>query len=330
MDKSWVRWGFAFDTSLYPDETHPSFDKKISIVYQHLACRYGGRMEVPTHLELLNPALRALHTLGGSASIEELAEQVIKDIQPLQEVIQQRHARGRGTELEYRLAWARTYLKKFGLINNSERGVWSLTPLGANVETVDAREVQRSVNRQVRQSTELTVPPSTEDEDSPSQVEDAGDETAPWREELLEALLRMPPSGFERLCQRLLRESGFIEVEVTGRSGDGGIDGHGIIRVGGLISFPVLFQCKRYRDNIGPSTVRDFRGAMVGRADKGLLITTGSFTRDARLEATRDGAPPIDLIGSDLLVDKLRELELGVKARMVEVVEVDTEWLKSL
>ena len=127
-----------------------------------------------------------------------------------------------------------------------------------------------------------------------------------------------------------LRESGFIEVEVTGRSGDGGIDGHGIIRVGGLISLPVLFQCKRYRENIDPSIVRDFRGAMVGRADKGLLITTGGFTREARLEAIRDGAPPIDLIGSELLVDKLKELKLGVKTSMVEVVEVDTEWLKSL
>lgn len=290
-------------------------------------------MEVPTHLELLNPALVALHKLGGSASIEELAEQVIEDLQPTDEVVAQAHSRGRGTELEYRLAWARTYLKKYGLITNSSRGVWSLTSQGANVNTVDPREVQRAVNRLMRSAAE-SLPGATNNtgdiKESRGQVEDAGDETAAWREELLETLLGMSPPAFERLCQRLLRESGFIEVEVTGRSGDGGIDGHGIIRVSGLISFPVLFQCKRYRDNIGPSIVRDFRGAMVGRADKGLLITTGGFTRDARVEATRDGAPPIDLIGSDLLVEKLKELGLGVRTRMVEAIEIDTEWFGTL
>jgi len=140
----------------------------------------------------------------------------------------------------------------------------------------------------------------------------------------------MDPIAFERLCQRLLRESGFIEVEVTSRGGDGGIDGHGIIRVGGLISFPVFFQSKRYQGNIGPNVVRDFRGAMVGRSDKGVLITTGGFTREARREATRDGAPPIDLIDGDLLIDKLKELRLGVKCRMVEEVELVPEWFESI
>ena len=143
-------------------------------------------------------------------------------------------------------------------------------------------------------------------------------------------LLEMPPDAFERLCQRLLRESGFIQVEVTGRSGDGGIDGHGIVRLAGLISFPVIFQCKRYRNTISSSIVRDFRGAMVGRADKGLIITTGSFTRDATLEATRDGAPPIDLIDGEQLIDKLKDLGLGVATKQVEVVEVNTEWFAAI
>jgi len=117
---------------------------------------------------------------------------------------------------------------------------------------------------------------------------------------------------------------------VTGRSGDGGIDGHGIIRVAGLISFTVLFQSKRYRNNIGPDTVRDFRGAMIGRADKGLLITTGGFTREARREATRDGAPPIDLIDGELLSEKLKELKLGIETRLVEEVSINSDWFKSL
>jgi restriction system protein len=150
-----------------------------------------------------------------------------------------------------------------------------------------------------------------------------------WRDELLETLLEMDPSAFERLVQRLLRECGFVQVEVLGRSGDGGIDGKGIMRLGGLLSFHVIFQCKRYRDTVGAGHVRDFRGAMVGRADKGLLITTGNFSKDATREATRDGAPAIDLIDGDQLVEKLKELELGVRTKKVEVEEVtvDRDWI---
>jgi len=138
------------------------------------------------------------------------------------------------------------------------------------------------------------------------------------------------PDAFERLIQRLLRESGFVHVEVTGTSGDGGIDGKGIARVSGMLSFHVIFQCKRYQGAVSASHVRDFRGAMVGRADKGLLITTGTFTRDAIKEATRDGAPPIDMIDGDQLADKLKELGLGIKTEVVEKVTVEKDWYSTL
>ena len=131
-------------------------------------------------------------------------------------------------------------------------------------------------------------------------------------------MFKIKPDAFERLAQRLLRESGFLQVEVTGKTGDGGIDGKGIVRVSGLLSFHVIFQCKRYRGSITPSQIRDFRGAMQGRADKGFFITTGTFTRDAIKEATRDGAPPIDLIDGELLCDKLKEFKLGVQTELTE------------
>ena len=289
---------------------------------------------MPTHDELFNPTLKALRKLGGSASIEELTKAVIEELKASAEVIQRPHGRGSTTELEYRLAWARTYLKKYGLLDNSERGVWSLTPKGVDVGAIDPKAVVQFVVQSLR-ATEPS-PPSTKKGDRAKnlveavEVEDARDETASWRAELLETLLNMPPAAFERLAQRLLRESGFIEVDVTGRSGDGGIDGRGVVRVAGLISFNVVFQCKRHRDNVGPNIVREFRGAMVGKADKGLLITTGGFTREAKLEATRDGAPPIDLIGGDQLVEKLRELKLGVRSRTVEVVDVNKEWFSTI
>jgi restriction system protein len=284
---------------------------------------------VPRHDQLFNPTLRALRQLGGSASVNELLEQVIEDLQLPQEVIEQPHpGKTNETELAYRLAWARTYLKKYGLVTNSTRGVWAFTPKGTEVKEVDPRVVVRFVNEQSRRERQGRAESTGigEKETEP----EAGDETASWRETLIATLLEMAPDAFERLCQRLLRESGFIQVEVTGRSGDGGIDGHGIVRLAGLISFPVIFQCKRYRNTISSSVVRDFRGAMVGRADKGLIITTGNFTRDAILEATRDGAPPIDLIDGEQLIDKLKDLRLGIATKQVEVVEVDTEWFAAI
>ena len=177
--------------------------------------------------------------------------------------------------------------------------------------------------RQKQQAEVKADEPSAEKDESPT------DESADWRDDLLDTLQNMPPDAFERLCQRLLRESGFIEVEVTEKSGDGGIDGYGIIRLAGMISFPVLFQCKRYSGNVGSNVVRDFRGAMAGRAEKGVILTTGAFTRDAQREATRDGAAPVDLIDGQLLTDKMKSLKLGVHTKTVEVVQVDKHWFES-
>ncbi|MYC12159.1 MAG: restriction endonuclease [Gemmatimonadetes bacterium] len=287
--------------------------------------------DVPTFNDLLNPTLTALHALGGSASIREITNQVIKQMELSSCIAQVPHGRGSQTELEYRLGWARTALKKYGLINNSERGIWSLTAKGSKTQNVDHGEV-----RKVIQQNQAGKQANTDEGVLPQEIkisaEDFANETATWREDLLDILRNISPDAFERLCQRLLRESGFIEVEVTGKSGDGGIDGHGIIRLAGLISFPVLFQCKRYKESVSASVVRDFRGAMQGRADKGLILTTGSFTRGAQREATRDGAPPIDLIDGELLMEKMKDLKLGVsvKTKRVEVVEVDRSWFDSI
>lgn len=279
--------------------------------------------DVPGYDQLLNPTLNALQQLGGSASIQELVDEMSLALDLPPEVADFPHGSSGRTELEYRAAWARTYLKNAGLVENSERGIWSLTAKGAQTKKVDGRSLTRQVQRQLREKRLARAGDGAEEGD-----EDLTERS--WQDELLEVLQAMDPIAFERLCQRMLRESGFIEVEVTRRSGDGGIDGHGIIRIGGLISFNVLFQSKRYKGNIGPDVVRDFRGAMIGRADKGLIITTGGFTRDARREATRDGAPPVDLIDGQLLVEKLKELRLGVSTRQVEEVILDKEWFATI
>ncbi|MDM8531522.1 restriction endonuclease [Anaerolineales bacterium HSG25] len=280
---------------------------------------------VPTFETLMNPVIQALKMLGGSGTIEEInnkATEIAKVSDDQLEVLHDSE-KGSQTEIEYRLAWARTYLKKYGILENSGRGVWALTPKGRQTDKVNGKTVRRYVQDKHKQARKAKI----------SQVvDDETDIEATWRDELLATLLKMHPSAFERLTQRLLRESGFIQVEVTGQSGDGGVDGKGIMRLGGLLSFHVIFQCKRYQGSVSASQVRDFRGAMVGRADKGLLITTGNFTKDAVREATRDGAPAIDLIDGDLLIDKLKELGLGVKTEIVQVEQtiIDSDWLLSI
>jgi len=282
-------------------------------------------VQVPTYDKLMNPVIQALKQLGGSGTIEEINNRAGEIAGLSDEQLEVLHdpERGSQTEVEYRLAWTRTYLKKYGILENSSRGVWALAPKGRQIDRVNPLTVQRFVRNQLKEAKTVTQDDTELDEPEADML---------WRDELLTTLLEMEPSAFERLVQRLLRESGFIQVEVTGQSGDGGIDGKGIMRLGGLLSFHVIFQCKRYQGSVAVSHVRDFRGAMVGRADKGLFITTGNFTKDALREATRDGAPAIDLIDGDLLVDKLKELGLGVKTEKIEVeqVTINKEWLLSI
>ena len=287
---------------------------------------YSVGNHVPSSKELYNPVLKAIHSLGGSASNAEIVDRVIDNMHLPDSVVEIPHKSGRMSRLEYRIGWAKTYLKKYGLLDNSTRGVWSLTALGHRTEGIDPDEVVKQVLARDRAERQRRAEEADLPESEDISTGDSSEDIASWREELLDILLNMQPGAFERLCQRILRESDFIEVNVTGKSGDGGIDGNGIIRLGGLISFPVLFQCKRYSGSVSANAVRDFRGAMIGRADKGLIITTGTFTRDAHKEATRDGAPPIDLIDGKLLIDKLKELRLGVRVKTVEVVEVNNEW----
>lgn len=220
----------------------------------------------------------------------------------------------------------RTYLKKSGLIDNSVRAVWSLASTSLDLSKFDPKDVVRAL-REASKAKSVDV--STSDE-AVTIADPGNEEVLAWHQQLHNVLMNLHPAAFERLAQRLLRESGFIQVEVTGKSGDGGIDGIGIARINGFLSFHVLFQCKRYQASITPSQIRDFRGAMQGRTDKGLFITTGTFTREAVKEATRDGAPPIDLIDGEQLVQRLKELRLGVKIEMVESVNVDSEWFSKI
>jgi restriction system protein len=271
--------------------------------------------------DLFNPTLKALQNLGGSGSISEIEDQVITILNLSEDEINDIH-RESTTKLTYRLAWARNYLKRFGLLENSARAVWSLTEQGQKTKSIDKETVKRSVTKLDRE--ERSSKPNGQAMEALSSSNEILEFT--WQEELIQTIKGITPESFERLCQRLLRELGFVNVEVTGKTNDGGIDGNGIIRLGGVLSFHVVFQAKRYQGSVGSNVVRDFRGAMIGRAEKGLIITTGSFTREAKKEANRDGAPPIDLIDGNEFAEKLKELRLGIDVEMIEKVKIRKDW----
>jgi restriction system protein len=276
----------------------------------------GANVSIPTFQKLMWPTLGALKAMGRSATVQEIYEKVVQ-IEGFTEE-QQNVLHGRTGLIEDRLAWARSYLRAVGAVENSSRGVWSLTDTGRSLTPDDMEGIPAQVAAAAR--------PRPRRRSRSARSIDA-DAEHDWQTELLELILSAPPDAFERLCRRLLREAGFISVTVTGGPGDEGIDGIGVYRLA-LVSFPVFFQAKRYRGSVRAGAVRDFRGAMTGRGDKGLLITTGSFTAEAKHEATRDGAPPIDLIDGDRLCELLKDYSLGVTTttRIVEEITVRTEF----
>lgn len=283
----------------------------------------------PQFIRYFGPVIEALQQLGGSARPAEVRDKVVRDLGVTDDVQAEVTSNGR-TRFDNQVAWARFYLAKVGLIDASRRGVWSLTEKGRDVEQITpaaALELFKTASALFR----VDRGDGIEDDDAESERE-APPEGVPsvragdHRLQLLELLRALPPSGFERFCQRLLRESGFQQVIVTGKSNDGGIDGHGLLQVNALVSFKVLFQCKRYAGSVTPSQVRDFRGAMAGRADKGIILTTGTFSAEAHREALRDGVPPIELVDGERLVAMLEELELGLAP--VKAWRIDSDFFR--
>jgi restriction system protein len=266
--------------------------------------------KLPTREQLLNPILSALVKLGGSGSIEEINDRVILDLKIPEELATIPHIKGKDggqTELEYQLAWARTMLRGNGYIENSKRGVWALVD-NSNTSVV-----------------ELNLPTIQLSAEQKEEIEES------WKSKIQKILIeKLSPSAFERLIQRFLREKGFSQVEVTGRTGDGGIDGKGIAKINGILRFHIVFQCKKYQGAVSAGDIRDFRGAMVGRTDKGLFITTGYFTREAIKEASRENVQTIDLIDGEKLIEKLKELNLGVNVELIEKITIDESWFDGL
>jgi restriction system protein len=286
--------------------------------------KYNG----PAYNEMMPQLFQAIKELGGSGSVNEIDQKTIDILNLPEELIEYPHGNGNKTEIEYRLAWTRTYMKKVGILENSARGVWALTAKGREMQFIEPDAIVAQVRAMSFLKMGKEQISNFNDDNLENDGIDIPDEIQGWRDKLKNVLYNLSPDAFERLTQRMLRESGFVQVEVTGRTGDGGIDGTGIIKLNGIISFHMLFQCKRYQGNVSASEMRDFRGAMQGRADKGLFVTTGKFTSAAIQEANRAGTTPIDLIDGEQLIEKLRELQLGVTP--VADYFVDETWFASV
>jgi len=279
----------------------------------------------PKFIRFFNPILDVLNELGGSGNSSEVKDLVIEKMNIPESELEEKLKSG-ATRIRNQIAWARIYLVKAGLLDDSsKRGIWSITKKGSETElTLDEslklfKKIHSSFVSKEKKKKEEKIIQDDDIEENIAEEEELSDD-------LITVLQNLSPNGFERICQRLLRESGFKKVTVTGKSGDGGIDGEGILEINPLMSFKVLFQAKRYQGTVGSSIIRDFRGAMQGRADKGIIITTGRFSQDAKKEAIRDGAPPIELVDGEQLVDLFERNELGVKPKVV--YEIDKEFFK--
>ena len=266
------------------------------------------------------PLLDALRELGFSGKPKEVSDKIAENLNLKEEFLDQTLKSGTN-KFHNQVAWARQYLTWEGLLDSSVRGTWKLTEKGKNTYLNDekSREIFLkwvAINQKARINKSKLEVIEEQEENDPDSVELKAESS------LLEILQSLSPSGFENVCKELLREHDFENVEVVGRSHDGGIDGYGVLEVNPFVSFKVIFQCKRYKGSVSRSQVGDFRNAMIGRAEKGIILTTGTFTREAEKEASRDGAPQIELVDGQKLVKMFEKVQLGVKERKVFDVDM--------
>lgn len=269
-------------------------------------------MAGPQFVKYFGPLVSALQELGNSGTPAEVRDLIATDLKLSDSTLNEQTESGT-PRFANQVAWARFYLSKADYVDSSKRGVWALTEKGANAKLseADALAIFQGV-QQAFATKEAQAGLEQGTEDSPAPPESGVLAPGDHRMALMDLLKKLSPAGFEKLCQRLLREAGFQHVEITGRSGDGGIDGKGRLQVNALLSFHVIFQCKRYSGPISAGQMRDFRGAIAGRTDKGIFLTTSTFTAEAQREASRDGVTPIELVDGDKLVDMFEQLELGL------------------
>lgn len=290
---------------------------------------------LPKHDALFWPIVTALRQLDGSADNEQLIEKVSELLAIEDELTAIPHKAGPQTEIGYRIAWVKSWLKWGGIVDNPRRAVWVLTERGRSATEEEVEAVRQRRRAEAARKRKALTPraPNNDLEDlegapSSEELEKFADDD--WQNELLDIIRAIEAPAFERLARQLLLNLGFLHVEVVGKSGDGGIDLLGVVKINDVLTFRVLAQCKRYKGTVAPKDIRDFRGAMQGRTDKGIYITSGRYSRDARKEASRDGVPEIDLVDGEGMANLLKRLQMGVETKLVEKVIIHKDFFSRI
>ncbi len=284
----------------------------------------GSKKRQAQFLKWFGPLLDALRDLGDSGKPREVSSKIAENLNLSDDILDETIKSGIN-KFHNQVAWARQYLVWEGLLDSSKRGTWKLTEKGksTHLNERESREIFLKwveIHQKARKEKNLEQVVEEQEENSPNEFNKDN------KLSLLEVLQSLTPSGFERICKELLREHGFDNVVVTGSSHDGGIDGYGTLEINPFVSFKVLFQCKRYKNSVSRAQVGDFRNAMIGRAEKGIILTTGTFTNEAVKEANREGAPQIELVDGEKLIEMFEKVELGLSPKTI--YEVDLEYFK--
>ncbi len=268
----------------------------------------------------IGPLLDALRELGGSGKPREASDLVAKNEKVGPAALEATNKNG-GSRFYNQVAWARQYLVWEELLDPSTRGTWTLTKKGwdTKLNYDEARKLFLkwvAINQKARESVSQDQIIEEQEREKPETFE------VHKQLDLLQVLRKLTPRGFEQVCGLLLRESGFENVVVSGRTGDGGFDGTGRLSINPFVSLSVSFQCKKYtKGSVSRGEIGDFRNSMLGRAEKGIFLTTSHFSSSAKEEANRVD-PKIELVDGEKLVEMFQQKLLGVNQRTIFEVDI--------
>lgn len=284
----------------------------------------NNQKKLPDSTRYIAPIVEALRSLNGvakAAAVKQwIEESMLAKNQPVPDTVLASGVPKFSNDIQ----WARMYLVNAEMLEpmaSAGYGNWKLTPKGWDVslDPVSVKAIYDNDTTAQKNKTQNSDAQDAPPED-PQQAELAGMDS--WETILKKILTTMPDKGFERLCAFIMTKNGLQATKVTGQSGDGGVDGEGMLAFDelSLIKTPVAWQCKRFKENkVSSEAVRDFRGAVDGRAKYGLIFTTSSFTPSAEIEARRPGATPIELVGLERFIELMRKHEIGVKQGAAQV-----------
>jgi len=268
------------------------------------------------------PVLDALRALGGSAKPREITKWIGEKHNISEDILNERYAKSGVLKFQNQVAWARQYLIWEELLESSKHGVWTITTKGLQTKLneqqahdiflkwVKVFQDLRDKKNIDSVEKEIETVIQTQQELEPDSVEN--------KIKLIEILQTLSPVGFEHLCGRLLREYDFENIEITKKSHDGGIDGFATLKLNPFVNLSAFFQCKRYKGTVPIDQVQAFIGVMETNkrsVEKGLLITTGSFSKNA-YEIEKANIK-LELIDGDKLVEMFEKVELGVKPKTI-------------